>query len=525
MAERPPPSPDPDATVAMPAASEPSANDPDLTVSMPSPTPRAHAQAAPVPGAAERRFANESSPVGESARVEVFDPEKTDPFQPVPFLESADPDATVRMASDAVAPSDETIAIPTPGRRANPFAPKAGREAVQADLAELGGMNPLLAAANPILAAVPQIRQTLRHPRPERLLETLAEQIETFEANAGVARLDARTIEVARDALCALLDESASRTPWGRHWIERGLVAALLGGDTRGAKFFDDLERALERPIENADLLEFFYVCLALGYEGKYRDAEGGREALEQVRIRLHAFVRTNLPVPGDGELSERWRGIETRRREIPSALALWGAASGTALALLALYLGFAFSLGEQSDRPARELARLAAAIPAPAEPVPKPAPAVPLARVVPLLEEPIRLGQIAVTEDGERSIIVVRSDRLFASGSARLDSRFEPIVLRIAEALERVPGPILVTGHTDDVPIRTARFHSNWELSAARAETVLRLMAQRISDPRRLRAEGLADSEPVAPNDSEANRARNRRVVVILQAPTPEER
>jgi type VI secretion system protein ImpK len=139
--------------------------------------------------------------------------------------------------------------------------------------------------------------------------------------------------------------------------------------------------------------------------------------------------------------------------------------------------------------------------------------------RVRPLLAGEIERGQVAVTEDAQRSTIVLTSDRLFASGSARVEGEVEPALLAIAAALERVPGAILVTGHTDDVPIRSARFHSNWELSTARAQSVVRLMSARITDGARLKAEGLADSQPVAPNDSAANRARNRRVVIILRA------
>ena len=91
-------------------------------------------------------------------------------------------------------------------------------------------------------------------------------------------------------------------------------------------------------------------------------------------------------------------------------------------------------------------------------------------------------------------------------------------MILRVAEALDRVPGAILVTGHTDDVPIRTARFPSNWELSTSRAVSVVKLMAGKLTEPARLRAEGLADSAPIVPNDSAANRARNRRVTIILR-------
>jgi type VI secretion system protein ImpK len=294
-------------------------------------------------------------------------------------------------------------------------------------------------------------------------------------------------------------------------------VALLLGGDTSGEKFFADLEQALDHPLASAQLLEFFYACLALGYEGKFRGKEGGAGDLDLIRTRLHAHVALGRGLPADGELSERWRGVATRTREIPAPLVLWGVASAMALVLVALYLSLSAGLGALSDPVARDLAQLsppklkvAAAAAAPAAPV---------ARVSPLLAEEIKRGQVAVTEDAQRSTIVVTSDRLFASGSARVEAGVEPILLAVAGALERVPGSILVTGHTDDVPIRSARFHSNWELSAARAQSVVRLLASSVTDQARLKAEGLADSQPVAPNDSEANRARNRRVVIILRA------
>ena len=95
----------------------------------------------------------------------------------------------------------------------------------------------------------------------------------------------------------------------------------------------------------------------------------------------------------------------------------------------------------------------------------------------------------------------------------------------RVAEALNEVSGEVLVTGYTDNVPIRTLRFPSNWELSRERAEVVKRMIESRLKGPHavpnRVRAEGRADNDPVAPNDSVENRARNRRVeVTLLVAP-----
>jgi type VI secretion system protein ImpK len=87
----------------------------------------------------------------------------------------------------------------------------------------------------------------------------------------------------------------------------------------------------------------------------------------------------------------------------------------------------------------------------------------------------------------------------------------------RIAQALVQVPGPVLVTGHTDDQPIRTMRFPSNWHLSQERADTVRNLLQSNGVANERLRAEGRADGEPVVANSTPANRALNRRVEVIL--------
>lgn len=538
MAERPGEGVDPDATVAIPPR-KPEAGpavDPDATVSMPLPLSVPNVVPDPdrdpdatiaIPASAR---AQPAAVQAASASAAEPDPEATDPMARSPFFLPPDPEATVAIpprpakpAAPLAAPAldpDATIAIPTPGKRRNPFAPKPGRDAVRADLAALGGLNPLVEAANPILGAVPQIRQSLRHPDSGGLRDSLAEQLDTFEAAAGFAGADAEAIQVARHALCALLDESASRTPWGASWSENGLVRILLDGDTTGTKFFGDLDRALEAPLANGDLLEFFYACLALGYEGKHRNAEGGREALEAIRLRLHAQVAVRRPPATDGELSANWRGVTTRSRRIPGALLLWGLASALALLLVVLYLAFSASLGMLSDPVARDLAQLKPpAAPAPVVAAAAAASGATAERVAVHLAEAIKAGQVAVTEDAQRSTIILRSDRLFASGSARLEAGLEPVVVRIAEVLERVPGAILVTGHTDDLPIRSARFHSNWELSTARAQSVVKLMASKVSDPARLKAEGVADSQPVGPNDSEANRSRNRRVVIILRS------
>jgi len=135
------------------------------------------------------------------------------------------------------------------------------------------------------------------------------------------------------------------------------------------------------------------------------------------------------------------------------------------------------------------------------------------------VLDKEIREGLVDVeTEDG-RIIIRIEEKGSFASGSDRLDPGFYSVMDRISEAVVNSPGQVIVAGHTDDVPISTERFRSNWELSSARAVTVLHALLQNPAvDPHRVRVEGRADSVPLVPNDSPENRAKNRRVELIIE-------
>jgi type VI secretion system protein ImpK len=410
--------------------------------------------------------------------------------------------------------ADSTIALPTPGRKRSQYGPALDRQAAAADLARLGGLNPLVEAANPVLAAIPQIRHALRHPDPAGLRARLRAQIDAFERNARADEVPEDRVSVARFALCALLDDSAAATPWGRTWGASSFVAELHGEASGAEKFFALVEQMSAEPERHRELLEFFYVCLALGFEGKYRGGGEGRQALARARTQLHGV----LAAQASTQLSGRWQGAAIPPRRVPGALALWAVASACALTLAGIYFGYRISLGSLSDPVARQLARLTP-LPLAGGPalVAVSKPAAPSALTRELAPE-IARGDIALTDAGGATLIVLRSDELFGSGSARLGSTLQPLIVRIADALDKVPGAIVVTGHTDSVPIRTARFPSNWELSAERARSVVGLMESRLREPARLRAEGVADSEPVAPGDSAADRARNRRVAILLR-------
>ena len=133
-------------------------------------------------------------------------------------------------------------------------------------------------------------------------------------------------------------------------------------------------------------------------------------------------------------------------------------------------------------------------------------------------LEEEIDKGLVGVEKEASKVLIRIREKGSFDSGSADLDLGFFQVMAKISEAVAGIPGKVVVAGHTDNVPISTSRFRSNWELSSARAVTVVHaLLRDPGVDATRVVVEGHADSQPLAPNDTSDNRAKNRRVELIL--------
>lgn len=130
-----------------------------------------------------------------------------------------------------------------------------------------------------------------------------------------------------------------------------------------------------------------------------------------------------------------------------------------------------------------------------------------------------IDLNQVRVRESDFWLEVEVQTDILFATGAADVSEGAMTILQRLAKVLAPFPNPIRVEGHTDDVPIKTGRFPSNWELSAARAANVVRLFAGNRIEPSRLSAMGLGEHRPVAENSTSEGRNRNRRVLVVVLA------
>ena len=136
-------------------------------------------------------------------------------------------------------------------------------------------------------------------------------------------------------------------------------------------------------------------------------------------------------------------------------------------------------------------------------------------------LDGEIKAGRIQLSELQGKVTVRMAEKVLFPSGSATVSRAGKDTLAKIADAFKGVKGRMIrVEGHTDNVPIRTARFPSNWELSSARAIAVVRILQADGVDPAVLGAAGYAEYQPIAPNDSAGGRAQNRRIEVSLAAP-----
>ena len=430
---------------------------------------------------------------------------------------------------------DKTVIRPNPGGRLSGARPSdvvaqpltAPDPAAAATIGQ-SGVNPIAAAAGSLLALCVRLRGTPSQPDIEGLWRRVSQALQAFEKRALAEGASPEQERAARYALCATVDDVVLNTPWGANsiWAGRSMVSTFYGEVSGGERFYTILSHLETNPGTNLQILELFYLCLSLGFEGKFRVESRGANRHVQVRDDLFRTVR-NQRGEFERELSPHWQGAGIGHRPFASTVPVWVAGLAAAVLLVAVYASLAILLNRTSDRvfaamsdlPPKGAVRLARAAPPP-----PPAPATDqMPRIKRFLEPEIREGLVAVFEDPQSVTVRLRGTGMFNSGKAELKPTYEPVLERVAAALNEEPGRVVVTGHTDNVPIRGLRFPSNWHLSLTRAEAVGDFLRARIKEPARISAEGRADAEPIAPNATPAGREQNRRIEVILLKQGPE--
>ena len=133
-------------------------------------------------------------------------------------------------------------------------------------------------------------------------------------------------------------------------------------------------------------------------------------------------------------------------------------------------------------------------------------------------LQIEVKEGKIEIHLEPRGLVLSLRQATFFPSGEDSIDPKTYAIVEKIAQTIRQLPNPVRLEGHTDSIPIHTARFHSNWELSAARSIGMMELLSDHFEVPRqRMAIAGYADTAPLDSNDTPEGRAHNRRVDIVI--------
>jgi type VI secretion system protein ImpK len=439
--------------------------------------------------------------------------------------------------SDARRFDDEpTVIKPTPGgsRRApvlQPTRPATPRPAPASlpplDDVVVPGLPPLVTAALPLLNLVRQIREAPSEPDLESLRRRVIEAVKSFERKTLGLGVPPERARAAHYALCAAIDDVLLNTSWGAYtmWSRQGLVSTFHMDVTGGERFFDLLEHLHRDPGTNRDVLLVMYYCVSLGFEGRMRVNTHGLLELGRVREGLYRTLRSTL---GDfeRELSPHWRGEDARHRPLSVSMTLSTVTAVTVLVLTSTFFGLSATMNAHSDATLQALADLP----------PKGAPSLRMAtpaaqRVAPapslaaspklqmFLEAEIRQGLVSVSPVPQGELVRIRNRGLFASGSASIQQAFLDLLDRIGEEIARERRRVMIIGHTDNVPINTFAFPSNWQLSQERARRVAKLLARHV-DPALITSEGRGQTEPIDTNDTPEGREANRRTEIIVTQP-----
>lgn len=374
--------------------------------------------------------------------------------------------------------------------------------------------NPLIEAAKPVFILANSMQQTTSQLSTDSLINKFSLLINNFEENAekNGAKYDA--IQAAKYCLCTFVDELAVRAGWADEtWSKNSLLVSFYDETWGGERFFEIIQNLKQDSDKNINLLEFMYLCLQFGYKGKYQVLNNGELEIDKIKRDLLALIHSKRPDQTVNLFKHNpiiTNNIQRKRR---LTIPLWVVGVLGAVALGVGYFTMQWSLGDKFNTASIKVnsLKLPSAIT-------KQQDAQNTVRLRPLLENEIARKLVSVEDFQDRSTVTILGDGLFESGSAQIQDQYYPVLAAVSQALDSVEGQIIVTGYTDNQPIQSLNFPSNWHLSQARADAVKEILLNYVKNGgTRIRSEGRGSTDPVAPNDTLENRAKNRRVEITL--------
>ena len=210
-------------------------------------------------------------------------------------------------------------------------------------------LNALTGAAATLLSEVVRLRHSHSAEDLSSLREYLITEIKLFEHRTLQEGMESSQVMAARYVICTTIDEAVVTTPWGNEseWSQMSLLSSFHNETFGGEKFFLLLERLSRNPVKHLAMLELMYLCLSLGFEGKYRVLPRGMQELELIRASLFRQLRQ---LRGDipREISPHWEGMQHKGGQLVRVIPGWMVALFTLICLAVIYGGFSWVLSEQ---------------------------------------------------------------------------------------------------------------------------------------------------------------------------------
>jgi len=371
------------------------------------------------------------------------------------------------------------------------------------------------------------LRQLRQPPDLRVLRDRCLQDLRTLERQARDASIAMEVLRPAHYALCASVDDLVLNSPWGAgsDWAKQTLVANQHPAVHDPDHFVVVLRQMLAAPRQYLPAIEIVYLCLSLGYMGRYRQERAGGE-LAEMRAAAYAAIAAQRAAPSP-ELSRHWRGVAVPYQLVSRGVPVWVAMSAAVAVCGGLLLWTSANLNAASDAVlAQTLAappthmpkvtRATAAQPLPPPPAP-PEPSA-LDRLRAALQPDIDARTVMLLGTPAAPMVRLIDRAMFKPGSATVATASLPMLERVAAALGNERGTLRVIDYADNQPVHSVRFPSSFQLSTARAEAVRAILARKIGDPARVAAEGRGDAEPIVSNATAEGREQNQRIEIVLQ-------
>ena len=386
-----------------------------------------------------------------------------------------------------------------------------------------GSSNPLVAAAANLLILFGRLRTGMVQLDAAPLMDHVTREMDAFERNAIAAGVDPHVARVGTYCLCGTADDIVQNLPGADKsvWLQYSMVARVFNMRDSGVGFFQEVEKAMQAPGQNYNLLELMLTCLSLGFEGRFRTEPNGAVQLARWRSSIYETMRRVEARP-DEDISINWLPVLLGDRRRFGGIPVWAIAGIAAAIVVAFYATLStlvnrdgaavadtlYSMHPTSFKVALERSAGPAFVAKSSQ----------LERIQATLAPEISNGSVAVGTKGDFIYVRVGNLLLFESGAATVKPQFAELAGRIAETLNGEQGPVKILGFTDSIqPSGRGQYKTNLDLSVARADGVATVIREQLFDKERVTVEGKGAADPIGDNGTKAGRAENRRVEILV--------